>query len=155
MKSMGPLFMISLYLFTVCLSNVFYLSVCPLRICLCMCLQRRIHNFPEVGRQPQKEVLTYYLAKVSGKLHENDKTGPRPKYYYVDPPLVCVCVCAVADLHSKILDAPRVQILSISCSFWEILAKSYVGAPPEELMPPPWGNPRSATGVCVCVCVCA
>ena len=39
---------------------------------------------------------------------------------------------AVADLHSKILDAPPppgVQILSISCSFWEILAKSYVGAP--------------------------
>ena len=25
---------------------------------------------------------------------------------------------------------PGVQILSISCSFWEILAKSYVGAPP-------------------------
>ena len=37
----------------------------------------------------------------------------------------------VADLHSKILDAPPppVQILSISCSFWENLAKSYVGAP--------------------------
>ena len=37
----------------------------------------------------------------------------------------------VADLHSKILDVrpPRVQILSISCSLWEILAKSYVGAP--------------------------
>ena len=27
-------------------------------------------------------------------------------------------------------DAPRAQILSIPCSFWEILAKSYVGAPP-------------------------
>ena len=38
-----------------------------------------------------------------------------------------------------------VQILSISCSFWEILAKSYVGAPPGELAPPPRGNPRSAT----------
>ena len=35
---------------------------------------------------------------------------------------------AVADLYSKILDAPGVQILSISCSFWEYLAKSY--APP-------------------------
>ena len=38
----------------------------------------------------------------------------------------------MADLHSKILDAPPppgVQILSISCSFWENLAKSYVGAP--------------------------
>ena len=40
---------------------------------------------------------------------------------------------------------PGVQILSISCSFWEILAKSYVGAPPGELAPPPRGNPRSAT----------
>ena len=37
------------------------------------------------------------------------------------------------------------QILSISCSFWENLAKSYVGAPPRELAPPPRGNPGSAT----------
>ena len=37
----------------------------------------------------------------------------------------------VADLHSKILGAPPgVQILSISRSFWEILAKSYVGTSP-------------------------
>ena len=54
----------------------------------------------------------------------------------------------MADLHSKILDAPpppRVQILSISCSFWEILAKSYVGASPlgswrphlREILDPP------------------
>ena len=44
---------------------------------------------------------------------------------------------AVADLHSKIFDAPLpgVQILSISCSFWEILAKSYVGAPLESWHP--------------------
>ena len=34
------------------------------------------------------------------------------------------------------------QILSISCSFWENLAKLYVGAPP----PNPRGNHRSATG---------
>ena len=48
---------------------------------------------------------------------------------------------AVADLHSKILDTrpPGVQIPSISCSFGENLAKSYVGAPPGELAPPPWG----------------
>ena len=39
-----------------------------------------------------------------------------------------------------------VQILSISCSFWEILAKSYVGDPPGELAPPLRGNPGSATG---------
>ena len=36
------------------------------------------------------------------------------------------------------------KILSISCSFWGNLAKSYVGAPP-ELAPPPRGNPGSAT----------
>ena len=41
---------------------------------------------------------------------------------------------------------PGVQILSISCSFWEHLAKSYVDAPPGELAPPPRGNPGSATG---------
>ena len=42
---------------------------------------------------------------------------------------------------------PRVQTLSISCSFLGILAKSYVGAPPPpgELAPPPRGNPGSAT----------
>ena len=31
--------------------------------------------------------------------------------------------------------APRVQILSTSCSLWEILAKSYVGAPRGGLAP--------------------
>ena len=44
----------------------------------------------------------------------------------------------MADLHSKILDARPplgVQILSISCSFWENLAKSYVGAPLESWRP--------------------
>ena len=35
------------------------------------------------------------------------------------------------------------QILSISCSFWENLAKLYVGAPGE--LAPPLGNPGSAT----------
>ena len=43
----------------------------------------------------------------------------------------------VADLHGKILDArlPPVQILSISCNFWENLSKSYVGAPLESWHP--------------------
>ena len=60
---------------------------------------------------------------------------------------------AVADLHSKILDARPplgVQILSISCIFWENLAKSYVGAPP-GVGDPPRGNPRSATGQHCCL----
>ena len=39
-----------------------------------------------------------------------------------------------------------VQILSISCSFWENLAKLRVHAPPlEGSRPPPWGNPGSVT----------
>ena len=40
---------------------------------------------------------------------------------------------SVVDLRGGAGDAcrpPDIQILSISCSFWEILAKSYVGAPP-------------------------
>ena len=36
-----------------------------------------------------------------------------------------------------------VQILSISCSFWENLTKTYVGAP-VGLALPPAGNPGSA-----------
>ena len=53
----------------------------------------------------------------------------------------------VADLKGGARDAhpPGVQILSISYSFWENLAKLYVGAPPGELAPPPRGNPGSAT----------
>ena len=35
---------------------------------------------------------------------------------------------------------PGAQILSISCSFWEILAKSYVGAPPLESWRPLLGE---------------
>ena len=43
---------------------------------------------------------------------------------------------------------PGAQILSISCTFRENMAKSYVGAPPPppgELALPPRGNPESAT----------
>ena len=45
--------------------------------------------------------------------------------------------------------APPIQILSISCSFRENLAKLYVGAPPGELAPPPHGNPGSPTELCL------
>ena len=58
---------------------------------------------------------------------------------------------AVADLRGErgthASPPPRVQILSISFSFGEILAKSYVGAP-GGLASPPQGNPGSATGMC-------
>ena len=52
---------------------------------------------------------------------------------------------AVADLKgARGTPAPLgVQILSISCSFWENLAKLFVGPP--GLAPPPRGNPASAT----------
>ena len=40
---------------------------------------------------------------------------------------------------------PRVQILSISCSLWENVAKSYVGVPSRVLVPPSRKNPGSAT----------
>ena len=57
--------------------------------------------------------------------------------------------CAVADRHSTILDAsPGVQIISISCSFWENLTKLYVGTSlPQGLASPSRGSPGSATGV--------
>ena len=43
--------------------------------------------------------------------------------------------------------APRgSKFFQFHAVFWEILAKSYVGAHPGELAPPPRGNPRSATG---------
>ena len=38
----------------------------------------------------------------------------------------------------------EVQIFSISCSFWENLAQSYVGTSHGGLAPPPRGNPGSA-----------
>ena len=44
---------------------------------------------------------------------------------------------------------PAIQILSISCSFWEILAKSYVAAPSGGLAPLPWGNHGFATAIIV------
>ena len=55
---------------------------------------------------------------------------------------------AVADLRgAQGTPPPGVQILSISCGFWEILAKSYVGAPPGswrpllgEILDPPLNN---------------
>ena len=45
-------------------------------------------------------------------------------------------ICALVDLRG---------MLSISCSFWEILAKSCIAPPPGQLAPRPGGNPGSAT----------
>ena len=59
--------------------------------------------------------------------------------------LKCHTVFTVADLRLARGTPPGAQILSMSCSFWENLAKTYIGAPPGELAPPPRGNPGSAT----------
>ena len=59
----------------------------------------------------------------------------------------------VADLRGGARDArtpPGAQILSISCSFWGNMAKSYVGAPPPgswrpllgEILDPPFKTPH-------------
>ena len=56
--------------------------------------KRRIQDFRggEV-RQPRvvcvggRGAPTYYSAKISWKLHENEETWTRPRFYYVDPPL--------------------------------------------------------------------
>ena len=50
----------------------------------------------------------------------------------------------VAYLHSKILEGPPVQILSISCSFGKFW-QNHMLAPPGGLAPSPWGNPGCAT----------
>ena len=74
----------------------------------------------------QKEklvILLLYVRFVS--------FGTRPKRISLIQ--IGFCIIAVADLRGR----PRVQILSISCSFWENLANSYLGAPPREILDPP------------------
>ena len=87
----------------------------------------------------QVHAIVEKIAGVNGPLHT--------RLCYLDS-TICYCTYSVADLHSKFWTRipPGVQILSISCSFWENLAKSYVGGPPWELATPPRGNPGSATG---------
>ena len=51
----------------------------------------------------------------------------------------------VADLGGARDICPPVEILSISCSFWKHLAKSYVAPPPPRVGTPPRGNPGSVT----------
>ena len=55
----------------------------------------------------------------------------------------CCVKSAVADL--RVAQGTPPPILSISCIFWEMFAKSYVGVPSGELAPQPLGNPGSAT----------
>ena len=64
-------------------------------VSLMILYQRRIQDFPG-GTNPKSGVSTYYLAKFSRKLHENEENwtekeeGARPKFYNVDPPLFIV-----------------------------------------------------------------
>ena len=82
--------------------------------------------------------------KHSSKIHTARFSAFRGVSPYRDPP----GQRSVADLGGMrdVYTPLGVQILSISCSFWENLVKSYVGTPPRGLVPPPRGNPGSATG---------
>ena len=53
-------------------------------------------------------------------------------------------VVDLGGVHPVHMPPLRPKIFSISCSFWENLTKSYVGAPPRGSVPPPTGNPGSA-----------
>ena len=58
----------------------------------------------------------------------------------------------VADLHSKILDArpPRgSKFFQFHAVFGKIWQNRMLAPPPGELAPPPRGNPRSATVLCI------
>ena len=61
--------------------------------------------------------------------------------------LLCILI-GLNILHGEAHPPPHgAQILSISCSFWENLPKSYIDVSPGGLAPPPQGNPGSATGL--------
>ena len=62
--------------------------------------------------------------------------APPPSAWPLDP-LLTTTLLPVADLRGHEGRAPRlgVQILSISCSFWEILAKLYVAPTPWSWRP--------------------
>ena len=61
--------------------------------------------------------------------------------------LVFICHNPVADLRGRLRRDPLLaKIFSISCSFSEILAKSYM-PPPAGLAPTPTGNPGSAPAI--------
>ena len=61
------------------------------------------------------------------------------------PNLYCYTVMDLKRVRGTSPPWGQIQILSISCSFWEILAKSHVGAPRGVLATR--GNPGSATGI--------
>ena len=79
---------------------------------------------------------------INGKLAELliRETRTREQYIAV---LIEEGYKSVADLgRAQGTRAPPLgtQILSISCSFWGNLAKSYVGAPPPGVSAPSWGK---------------
>ena len=95
-------------------------------------------------QQIKKHLVTVWQVKMLG-WHKLCAKNFFLKMCYLK--LADKILSSVANLHSKILDVPpRVQILSISCSFWENLAKSYVGTPPPRVGAPTLGKPGSDTG---------
>ena len=66
-------------------------------------------GFPKVGRQSEKGTQTYYLAKICQKMHENEENltegrGVRPKFYYVDQPLIDLNLGATRMLRVTIMN---------------------------------------------------
>ena len=109
-------------------------------------MKRKLYRLNEWKRFYYKFSTMPSKAKISSKNKFYETVISRFIWFYSC--LGALCMALVADLRG----APSgVQILSISCSFWENLAKSHVGAyppspEPRGLVPQPRGNPRSATG---------
>ena len=79
-----------------------------------------------------RSTLWVFFQGASKKSVETNPTNPNEPQDptgTMEPASLSVCLPAVADLHSKIMDVPRIQILSMSCSLWEISAKSYASTP--------------------------
>ena len=98
----------------------------------------------DLGERPRRAPLRPKISQfhtVFRKIWQNHMMAPLGGLApllrgILDPPLPWY----LNQLHWWILGGPN----SISCSFWENIAKSYVDAP-GGLAPPPRGNPGSAT----------
>ena len=113
------------------------------------------------GANTPGEATKYEFAIFSQKLHEIERIwAPREgagiPHAPLDPPLFHSFSYLSANIKPIKRQQWRIQggtpgaplrpkIFSISCSFSENLAKSYVSAP-AGLAPPPTGNPGSAPG---------
>ena len=86
----------------------------------------------------------YQQGYISRKLAVREVTS---ELVYLTDSCAQLNVNPVTDLSREQGMRPRVQILLISCSFWEFLAIWYVCTPSGGIVSPPRGNPGSATAV--------